>query len=145
MGRRSITLNQYKSRFLAIVKNPFFWFLTVLGNSIIFLGAAAIYLFEHEVQKGALAFIDCLLWSAGLVTTIGYSDYSPMTFAGKLVVLGLMMLGTLFLWSYMGFLVSGLITPELASLEKDVEEVEKEIKGLLKEENKNINQAKKND
>lgn len=134
MNRRMVTLTQYKSRFLALVKHPFFWILTVLGNSIIFFGSLLIYFVECGSQK-SLQFIDCLLWATGLVTTIGYGDFNPQTLAGKFVILALMMSGTLFVWSYMGFLVTGLIAPELTSLEQDVHDVEKEIK-TLKEENK---------
>ena len=141
MARRTVTLTQYKSRFLALVKHPFFWFLTIFGNSVILLGSLFIYFFEADLSKTSLQFIDCILWSTGLVTTIGYADFTPQSFGGKLVVLILMMCGTLFVWSYMGFLVTGMITPELSSLEQDVHEVEKEIKDM-KVENQNLNKEK---
>lgn len=75
-----------------------------------------------------MEYIDCLLWSAGTVTTIGYGDYIPHSFYGKITVLLLMLTGTLFVWSYMAFLVSGLISPEMASLEREMHEVEKEVR-----------------
>ncbi|WP_409479880.1 ion channel [Pseudobdellovibrio sp. HCB154] len=141
MARRTVTLTQYKSRFLALVKHPFFWFLTIFGNSVILLGSVLIYFFEAELSEKSLQFIDCILWSAGLVTTIGYADFTPQSLGGKIVVLTLMMCGTLFIWSYMGFLVTGMITPELSSLEQDVHDVEKEIKDM-KVENQNLTKEK---
>lgn len=77
-----------------------------------------------------MQFLDCILWSAGTVTTVGYGEMTPHTVMGKLTVLGLMLFGTLFVWSYMAFLVTGLIAPELASLERDVHEFEKDIRGM---------------
>lgn len=142
MARRTVTLAQYRSRLLALVKHPFFWFLTIFGNSVIFLGSLLIYIFEGHSEQKALQFIDCILWSTGLVTTIGYADFTPQSLGGKLVVLVLMLCGTLFVWSYMGFLVTGMITPELSTLEQDVHDVEKELKDM-KVESQNLNKESK--
>lgn len=133
MSSKLVTLNQYKKRFLALIKHPFFWVLTIVGNSTILIGSLLIYWTENSFGKVPLGFLDSLLWSTGLVTTIGYGDFTPETTAGKIVVLILMMSGTLFIWSYMAFLVTGIMAPEISSLEKDVHEVEKEIRDLKKE------------
>lgn len=133
MSSKLVTLNQYKKRFLALIKHPFFWVLTIVGNSTILIGSLLIYWTENSFGKVPLGFLDSLLWSTGLVTTIGYGDFTPETTAGKIIVLILMMSGTLFIWSYMAFLVTGIMAPEISSLEKDVHEVEKEIRDLKKE------------
>lgn len=133
MSTKAITIKQFRIRFLTLLKHPFFWVLTVLGNSIILIGSLLIYFFERNSQKNPLEFIDSLLWAAGLVTTIGYADYSPYTFQGKIVVLVLMMSGTLFIWSYMVFLITGLISPELSSIERDVHDVDKRLQNLKEE------------
>lgn len=129
--------NKYRYRFHALVKHPLFWILTLGGNSIVFVGSLFLYQFERNSTGSPSEYIDYLLWSMGTVTTIGYGNYSPVTFPGKITLLLLMAAGTLFVWSYMAFLVTGLLAPELSSLEhdlhgveKDVEEVEKEIKEL---------------
>jgi len=99
-------------------------------------GGCLLWIFEAPISGGRLGFFDYMLWSVGMVTTIGYGDMTPQTFIGKFVVLGLMLFGTLFVWSYMALLMTGLIAPELASLERDVHDVEKEIRELkLNEEN----------
>lgn len=98
---------------------------------MILLGGGLLYFFESSAQAEQPAeFIDCLLWSLGTVTTIGYGNYTPQTFAGKITLIALMITGTLFVWSYMAFLVTGLIAPELSSLEHDVHEVEKELHNI---------------
>lgn len=98
------------------------------------IGSYSLWIFEAPGSGGRLLFLDCVLWSAGTITTIGYGDSTPHTIPGKLIILALMLFGTLFVWSYMAFLVTGLIAPELASLEKDVHDVEKELRGLRKDE-----------
>lgn len=125
-----------KIRFEMLMRNPFFWILTVIGNLIILLGGLLFYTIESKSGAQQADFLDCLLLSAGTVTTIGYGNFTPMTDLGKITLLILMLVGTLFVWSYMGFVVTGLIAPEIAMLEKDVHDLERDIK-LLKSESKN--------
>ena len=130
-------LNRPLSRFKTLLKQSFFWNLTAAGNAIIVAGSVFLYRFESLSQGDTpLDFFDCLLWSTGTVTTIGYGNYIPHSIPGKLTIMLLMLFGTLFVWSYMGFLVTGLITPELASLEKDVHEVEKELQEIRHNDSK---------
>ena len=113
-------LRLFRQRFKALFDHPFFWILTIVGNMIILLGSSLLWIFETTNRNTPITFLDCILWSAGTVTTVGYSDFTPQTTAGKLTILVLMLAGTLFVWSYMAFLVTGLIAPELSSLERDV-------------------------
>lgn len=123
-------LKRFRNRFKIIFRHSFFWTLTIIGNSIMIAGSLLLMLCESKSQPRVLEYIDYLLWSAGLITTIGYGDYMAHTFAGKIVTLCLMLLGTLFIWSYMAFFVTGLFAPELASLEKEFHDVEKEVHQL---------------
>lgn len=131
MSRRKLI--KYKYRFLALVKHPLFWVLTLGGNSIVVAGSLFLYNFERGSPGASTDYLDYLLWSMGTVTTIGYGNYTPVTFAGKITILTLMAAGTLFVWSYMGFLVTGLIAPELSSLERDVHDVEKGVEEVERE------------
>ena len=136
-ARRHREKVEFYKRFIALVKHPMFWFLTIAGNAMIGLGSLALFYLEAAGEK-PLQFVDCLLWSTSIVTTIGYSSYVPQTFFGKITVMGLMLIGTLFLWSYMAFLVSALISPALSSLEREVQDVEKELSNLKTEEHKTL-------
>lgn len=131
MASKLVTLQQFKKRILTLIKHPFFWVLTITGNTAIFVGSLLLYWFENSEQV-QISFMDCLLWAAGLVTTVGYGDFTPQSTLAKVVVLLLMLSGTLFIWLYMAFLVSGIMAPEISSLERDVHDVEKEIRGLKK-------------
>lgn len=127
-----INSNRFNQRLLAFVKNPFFWVLTVAGNAVVLFGATALYFFESPFFKGPFSFLDAITWSVGIVSTVGYGNYVATTTAGKITVIFLMMAGTVFIWTYMAFWVTGLIAPELATLEKDVHEVEEDVKTLLR-------------
>lgn len=133
--RRRLEQKSLIKRFVALVKHPLFWFLTVLGNAMIVLGGLALFFLESSGEK-PVYFVDCLLWSTSIITTIGYTSYVPQTLSGKITVIGLMLFGTFFLWAYMAFLVSALIAPALNSIEKEMQEVEKELSELKGEENK---------
>jgi voltage-gated potassium channel Kch len=134
-NKRNLFRLKLIKRLVTLINQPLFWFMTILGNMMILLGSFLLYQFESK-QETNLIFLDYLLWSAGIITTVGYADYVPQTMFGKLTVLGLMLLGTIFIWSYMAFLVSALISPALTSLEKEVQDVEKEISDLKEEEQK---------
>lgn len=144
MSTKTVKINKFIERFTALLKHPFFWILTVGGNSIILVGSLLLYIFEKNNQS-SLSFLDSVLWSTGTVTTIGYGNYHPESILGKVTLLILMLAGTLFVWSYMAFLVTALISPELTSIEKDVHDVEKEIQELKHEDkyNNEINKVSK--
>lgn len=126
-GKRARVL--FFSRFVALISHPLFWVLTIIGNTMIVLGGVALYVFESKAAQ-TTDYLDFLLWSTSLVTTVGYKTYVPATNFGKITVLLLMMLGTFFLWAYMAFLVTALISPALSSIEKEVQDVEEELSQL---------------
>lgn len=128
-----VKFKSYQKRFLNLVKQPFFWVLTVAGNLIVLVGGCLLQYFEGNSPTASQEYIDYLLWSMGTVTTVGYSNFTPVTIAGKWTIFFLMASGTLFIWTYMAFLVTGLIAPELANLERDVHTFEKELKEVRPE------------
>ena len=121
---------RYKGRIKRLSKTPLFWLLTFVGNLIILLGSLLLYYFESNSTATKSEMIDCVLWSTSLTTTIGYNTYAPQTLGGKLTVISMMLLGTVFVWSYMAFLVTALIAPELSALEDEVQKVEDDLNKL---------------
>jgi hypothetical protein len=127
-----VRAGRLRHRFFSLVRQPIFWFLTIGGNVIVTIGALLLQNFEMSKSGDSLSFIDYFLWSMGTVTTVGYGNFVAQTFYGKCTVVVLMAAGTLFVWSYMAFLVTGLIAPELAALEQDVHGFEKELREIKK-------------
>ncbi len=104
----------------SLIRTPLFWILSIWGNSFILIGAAFIYHFEGPTNPLAREFLECLIWSVGLVTTVGASNIIPVTLVGKIVMLVMMMGGAVFLWSYMALFIGVLVDPELKTLEDQV-------------------------
>ena len=126
-NKRNLSIKNILDRLATLFKQPMFWFMTLLGNGLVFLGSGFFYFVEHEKNPGAQSFLDCIAWAVGTVTTIGYGDITPQTTVGKILGIFLMMGGTLFLWSYMALLVSALITPDLSFLEKEIKELDEDL------------------
>ena len=59
------------------------------------MGLAAVleYVAERSSESPIHTFTDALWWSAATITTVGYGDMYPSTFAGHGVGLGLMLVG----------------------------------------------------
>ncbi len=84
-------------------------------------------------------FLDSLFWAVGLATTVGSGNIHPITPAGKVLSIFMMMGGALFLWSYMAIFVGALVDPELRRIEREVSEIQHDLQG----EGKPMNQEKK--
>ena len=123
----------YTKRFVAFLKHPLFWILTAAGNGMIVLGSLLLFILESKTDS-SIRFIDCLTWSTSIVTTVGYVAYTPVTFWGKVTVIILMIFSTFFIWSYMAFLVTALVSPALNSIEKEMQDFERELTELKSDE-----------
>lgn len=138
--RTSITgilqLKTILSRAISLIRTPVFWILSFWGNVFIIFGASLIQKFEAPVNPVAENFLDCLIWSVGVVTTVGSSNIHPITTEGKILMIIMMMFGAIFLWSYMALFIGALVDPELKMIEKEVsglQEASKQDEELLQE------------
>jgi voltage-gated potassium channel len=69
----------------------------VTTGMIIALGALGIFAVEHGINERIQTFGDALWWSVVTATTVGYGDVSPVTPEGRLIAVGLMLLGIAFI------------------------------------------------
>lgn len=67
--------------------------LTVIGNSIVFLFALVIFFIEKDINPKITTYLDSLWWSFSTTTTVGYGDVVPITSLGKIIGIGLMLVG----------------------------------------------------
>ncbi len=60
---------------------------------ILLAGMAAFYAFEHSLNPQHPTLFDSLWWAMATITTVGYGDLYPVTFAGRIVGMFLMLAG----------------------------------------------------
>jgi len=70
-------------------------FLTIsfIGNAIVFIFATIVFFLEKDLNPKIETFLDAIWWSFSTTTTIGYGDVVPITPAGKIVGIALMLIG----------------------------------------------------
>lgn len=117
----------------SLVKDPVFIALTVIGNSFVFLNAAAFYLLEKGVNDKLQNFMDALWWAFATVTTVGYGDITPITTQGKVHGILLMLGGTAIFLSFTALFSKALIGKEIEDVEFEVRRLEKMVDRLAKD------------
>lgn len=67
--------------------------LSILGTLIVSVSAGIMFWIEHDVNPKMATYLDALWWSYSTTTTVGYGDVVPVTAMGKVVGIGLMLIG----------------------------------------------------
>lgn len=127
------SFKRFGRRLRMLIRQPIFIWLTVWGHGAIFTGTALFYQFEHESNPSLQSWLDAAYWAIATVTTVGYGDIIPTTVGGKIVSIFMMILGSVFLWTYTALLAGAIVAPELSHLGSSVRDLEKEIDELTAE------------
>jgi hypothetical protein len=134
---RNLTLRSYVfwRRVLTMVREPIFIWMTVLVHGLVLGAAGLLYLLEHDSNQNADSFLNCFYWAMATMTTVGYGDVVPLSEAGRILAIALMMLGSLAHVFYTAVFASALLSPELQkvqsklrSVTRDMQEIEVEVR-----------------
>ncbi len=125
---RKIYPKSLHRRVVYLFRTPMFWWITVFVNSAVFGGASLFHWLEFGANPKIGSFLDCLMWAMGIVTTVGGTDIFAVTPEGKILTIFLMAGGAIFLWSYMALLVGVLVDPDLEKLQREVAEIQHDLK-----------------
>ncbi len=137
-------------RILDLVTSLEFIALTIFGNFFIFLCSVGIFYIEKDVNPKMDHFIDAVWFCFATVTSVGYGDVVPVTFAGKGFSIMLMLLGTAMFAVYTALFANAIlgdyakrfkgifkgISTEEEQIAKSIVELKKLINNL-EEKNKN--------
>ncbi|WP_327354989.1 potassium channel family protein [Pseudobacteriovorax antillogorgiicola] len=130
----------YSSLFRAFTRRQTLAFV-FLGNALLFPLAFLFYGAEQEVNPLVRGYPDALWWAFATVTTVGYGDITPVTNAGRLIGVVLMLGGAtcfvgftaVFVPTFMAEFTRDIIESEessLDSIEKRLIRIEQELRRL---------------
>lgn len=105
------------SRAIASVRNELvvYFGLTVI---LVYLASVGIYYCEHDAQPEAFASIPhAMWWAVATLSTVGYGDVYPITWAGKLLTFVILILGLSVVSVPSGLLASALVRPNPSEAE----------------------------
>jgi hypothetical protein len=122
-------------RLMALFRQPIFITVTLVGHSAIAAGTFGLYYLEWGVNPAIRSLLDTLFWAVATVTTVGYGPVIPVTTAGKILGIGMMILGSILFWCYTALFATALVSPELRLFEEDVKALGKAIGKLQKSGN----------
>lgn len=105
---------------IEFLSNPIFIVITVLGNSIMVLGAVGFYHLERDINPQVNSFFDAFYWAMITITTVGYGDIFPITFYGRVLSIFMIILGTGFFLAYVALLTAVFVNLEKNELEEEV-------------------------
>lgn len=90
--------------------SPFFIILTIVGNTLIGMTGLLFYLIEEGANPRVNRFMDAIWWCFATATTTGYGDITPVTDAGKVLSILLMLMGLAIFAMYTAFFAEIMIT-----------------------------------
>lgn len=137
---RSIRL--FTRRIIRLIQQPLFIALTLFGNLVIVTGASLLFYVEHGKNPNIHSLLDTIWWAVATVTTVGYGDITPMTAEGKIVGIGMMIIGTALFWSYTALFADAIISKEIIDLEDELKGIQRLLTRIDDSEVKDRSQIK---
>src|SRR6476660_6574366 len=93
-----------------LFSSTLFVFLTIAGNGLILMASYLFFLIEHGLNPKVERYMDALWWSFATATTTGYGDITPVTDAGKILSICLMLAGLAMFSMYTALFAETMLT-----------------------------------
>lgn len=90
-------------------------FLVFLSATISIFGTFGFYTLENGVNQNLHGLLDAFYFCMSTMTGVGYGDIAPVTAAGKLLSIGLMLVGTALYVSFVATVAAALMDFESTS------------------------------
>lgn len=114
-------------RLTRLIRLRIFIFLTILGHAYLVFGTVTLYYLERGVNPQIHSLLDTLFWSVETVTTVGFGSVVPVTNAGKVLGICMMIMGSILFWSYTALFATAIVAPELKQVEDEMHDIEKAL------------------
>jgi voltage-gated potassium channel len=123
-----------QSRLGGLLKSKDFIVLTFLGNGLIILFSIIVFQIEKDVNPLMSNYIDAVWWTFSTITTVGYGDVVPLSLAGKIIGIFLMLLGTGIFATYTALFANALLGRHIGRLKGEVRYIRSGMKSIEHEE-----------
>lgn len=114
---------RYSRALFQTIQAPTILFFALVGNSILILCIALFYHFESGLNPGLRSFFDAIWWGMATVTTVGYGDIVPVTMAGRVIAMALMVMGVSFFVGFTALFVTNFMALEAEAGESELQQV----------------------
>lgn len=105
---------------------PALIFLIFFASTVFFVSAYAFYLIESPTNPNVPTYFEALYFTVSTMTTVGFGDITPMTKAGRILAMFLMIGGTGLYVSFTALIASSLMEIEVQMKDKSRSHKEKE-------------------
>jgi voltage-gated potassium channel len=95
-----------------VISVPFLT-LSFYGTAIVNIFAGLIYWVEKGHNDKIQTYLDALWWSFSTTTTVGYGDITPITIIGRLLGIGLMLVGVAIFGVYTALFARAILDDEI--------------------------------
>jgi voltage-gated potassium channel len=112
---------QYLRMLLASLWTPATVFIAVVGNAILVAAVCTFHWLEADLNPSVDSWLDSLWWGLATVTTVGFGDVVPITDAGRIVGMVLMLAGVSMFVGFTALVATGFsagIQEEIAASER---------------------------
>ena len=114
-------LHVFTKEIAQLIKSPVFILLTVVGNSFIGISSYVFYIIEKDSNPKMHHFIDALWWGFATATTTGYGDITPVTMAGKILGMFMMLTGLALFAIFTALFADIILTSKIHKYQKNPE------------------------
>jgi voltage-gated potassium channel len=118
-----------------VLQHQKFHYVALTTAVIVGLGAGGIYAVESGVNDHVQSIGDALWWAVVTTTTVGYGDVSPVTPEGRLIAVGLMIVGIGFIGVFTATLTSFFFdkgrSADVIDMQDRLDRIEKKLDTLM--------------
>ncbi len=102
--------------FVRSLKRPVFIYLTTLSLTLQLFFSALLFQVEVGLNPAIASFFDALYLTVSVMTGVGLGDVHPITFAGKVITILMMLAGTAIFVAFTGVLAASVLEIEAEHL-----------------------------